>query len=245
MDDTALAETTTLTVPNRSTADDRLCVPIGPGVWLIDDHRWAFYVWAQHALSASLRHPERLPLCLVHIDAHADAVDGFLPDPAGWVPLQGETDLARIYGRVAQDSDLTLASFIAPAIRRGWITEVHFFGCADDDDLLDAPLLAATGASQRRHEMIGDLVQAVEGRGLLLDIDLDVFNEAEARGQSRLWPEDDIIACIDAWTPLIQRADVITIARSFGFSGTVADTVRQPDLVVPRVLACRWAVEPG
>jgi hypothetical protein len=207
----------------------------------MDDHRWAFYVWAQRALG----HPDRLPLCLVHIDAHADAVDGFLPDPASWVPLQGETDLARIYERVAQDSDITLASFIAPAIRRGWITEVHFFGCADDDELLDAPLLAAAGASQQRHETIGGLVQAVEGRRLLLDIDLDVFNEAEARGQSRLWPEEEIIACVDAWTPLIQRADVITIARSFGFSGTVADTVRLTELVVPRVLARRQAVEPG
>src|SRR5207248_4366886 len=95
-----------------------------------------------------------------------------------------------IYERVAQDSDITLASFIAPAIRRGWIAEVHFFGCADDDDLLDAPLLVAAGASQQRHETITDLVQAVEGRRLLLDVDIDVFNEAEARGQSRLWPED-------------------------------------------------------
>src|SRR5437868_1135200 len=100
---------------------------------------------ARHALA----HAERLPLCLGHIDAHADAVDGFLPDPAGWAALQGETDVARIYERVAQDSDITLASFIAPAIRRGWITAVHFFGCADDDDLLDAPLLAAAGASQQ------------------------------------------------------------------------------------------------
>ena len=113
---------------NCSKEDDRFCAAIGPGVWLMDDHRWAFYVWAQHALG----HPERLPLCLVHIDAHADAVDGFLPDPASWAALQEETDLARIYERVAQDSDITLASFIAPAIRRGWITEVRFFGCADD-----------------------------------------------------------------------------------------------------------------
>jgi hypothetical protein len=233
MDGTALAATPTSIsmFPNRSKEDDRLCATIGPGVWLMDDHRWAFYVWAQHAL----RHPERLPLCLVHIDAHADAVDGFLPDPASWAELQRETDLARIYERVAQDSDITLAAFIAPAVRRGWITEVHFFGC-DDDDLLDAPLLAAAGASQWRHERIGDLVQAVEGRRLLLDVDIDVFNDAEARGQSRLWPEEEIIACVEAWTPLIQHADVITIARSFGFSGTASDTVRLTELVVPRVL---------
>src|SRR5256886_3991988 len=200
----------TVIEPNRSKEDDRFCGTIGPGVWLMDDHRWAFYVWARHALG----HPEPLPLSLVHIDAHADAVDGFLPDPASWAALQGETDLARIYERVAQDSDITLASFIAPAIRRGWITEVHFFGCAEDDDLLDAPLLAATGASQQRHETITDVVQAVDGRRLLLDIDIDVFNDADTRGQSRLWPEEEIIACIDAWTPLIQSADVITIARS-------------------------------
>jgi hypothetical protein len=137
---------------------------------------------------------------------------------------------------VAQDSDITLASFIAPAIRRGWITAVHFFGCADDDDFLDASLLAATGASQQRHEAITDLVQAVDGRRLLLDVDLDVFSDAEARGQSRLWPQADIIACVEAWTPLIQGADVVTIARSFGFSGTAADTVWLTELVVPRVL---------
>ena len=160
----------TSTFPNSDRADDRLCASIGPGVWLMDDHRWAFYVWAQHALSASLRHPERLPLCLAHVDAHADAVDGFLPDPASWSTLQEETDLARIYERVAQDCEITLAAFIAPAIRRGWVREVHFFGCADDDDLLDAPLLAATGAAQRRHETIGSLVQAVGGQRLLLDI---------------------------------------------------------------------------
>ena len=219
-------------VPNHSKEDDRFCAVIGPGVWLMDDHRWAFYVWARHALE----HPERLPLCLVHIDAHADAVDGFLPDPDSWAALQGETDLARIYERVAQDTDITLASFIAPAVRRGWITAVHFFGCADDDDFLDASLLAMAGASQQWHETIMDLVRAVEGRRLLLDVDLDVFNDAEVRGQSRLWPQADILACVDAWTPLIGGADVVTIARSFGFSGTAADTVRLTELVVPRVL---------
>jgi hypothetical protein len=83
----------------------------------------------------------------------------------------------------SKEDDRTLASFIAPAIRWRWITEVHFFGCADDDDFLDASLLAATGASQRRHETIGNLVQAVEGRRLLRDIDLDVFNDAEVRAQ--------------------------------------------------------------
>lgn len=220
---------------NSSKEDDRLCVEIAPRVWLMDDHRWAFYVWARYALAR----PERVPLCLAHIDAHADAVDGFFPDPAVWEELRDETDLDRLYARVAADTDITLASFIAPAVRRGWINEVHFFGCPPDDDLLDAPLLAATGATQRRHETVAEMIQATENRRLLLDIDVDMFNAAETRGQSRLWPDAEIIACIDAWTPLIRCAEVITIARSFGFSGAAFDTVKLTGMVVPRVLDAR------
>lgn len=221
--------------PNSSKEDDRLCVEIAPHVWLMDDHRWAFYAWARYALA----HPERVPLCLAHIDAHADAVDGFFPDPAAWEELRDEMNLDRLYARVAADTDITLASFIAPAARRGWINEVHFFGCPPDDDLLDAPLLAATGATQRRHETVADVIQATEQRRLLLDIDVDVFNAAEARGESCLWPDAEIIACIDAWAPLIRRAEVITIARSFGFSGAASDTVTLTGMVVPRVLHAR------
>ncbi len=221
--------------PNGDREDDRLCVSIGHDVWLMDDHRWAFYVWARHALAQ----PDRTPWSLVHIDAHADAVDGFLPDPAAWAELQDETNLDRIYARVALDADITLAAFIAPAVRRGWVREVHFWGCPADDDFLDAPLLAASGATQQWHESVGDIVQAVEGRRLLLDVDVDVFNRAERRGESRLRPHDEIVACVESWTPLIRQADVVTIARSFGFSGTPADTVRLTELVVSRVLAQR------
>lgn len=221
--------------PNAGVEDDRLCACIGPGVWLMDDHRWAFYVWARHALEQ----PERLPLPLVHIDAHADAVDGFLPDPVAWSAFKNETDLDSIYQRVALDTDITLAAFIAPAVRHRWVREVHFFGCAGADDLLDAPLLASAHAMQRRHATIPDVIRAIGDRRLLLDVDIDVFNRSDVRGEGRLWPERDIVACIDAWAPLVRRADVITIARSFGFSGTAADTVRLTEMVVSRVLAQR------
>ena len=221
--------------PNGEREDDRLCVPIGRDVWLMDDHRWAFYVWAQHALA----YPDHVPWALVHIDAHADAVDGFLPDPAAWAELQDETDLDRIYARVAQDTDITLAAFIAPAVRRGWVREVHFWGCPADDDFLDAPLLAASGATQQCHASVADIVSAVAGKRLLLDVDVDVFNRAERRGESRLWPHDEIVACVESWTPLVRQAEVVTIARSFGFSGTPTDTVLLTELVVSRVLAQR------
>ena len=227
----------TAAFPNGAREDDRLCVEISPGVWLMDDHRWAFYVWARHALAR----PERLPLCLAHLDAHADAVDGFLPDPAAWLELANETDLTRLHARVAQDSDITLASFIAPALRRGWVNRVHIFGWSEDDDLLDAPLLAAAGASQQVHATMESLVGAVGDQPLLLDLDLDVFNGARTLGEGLLWPDAAIAACIDACAPLLARADIVTIARSFKFSGAPSDTVRLTALVVPLVLARRQA----
>ena len=102
-------------------ADSTFFKESGPYVWLMDDHRWAYYIW-ESVLGRSGTH---MPCSLVHLDYHWDGANDFL-EPTDQATLKGITKLSEIYSLVAEDLRVRKDSFIAPAIIRGLVNEVHF-----------------------------------------------------------------------------------------------------------------------
>jgi hypothetical protein len=145
---------------------------------------------------------------------------------------------------IADDKYIRFDTFIAPAVRRGLLSEVHFF-CKEDDgnDVgLDADLCSDGGVQQAFHVDAASLA-ALQPKGpLIYDLCLDLFNGAEDLFEGELWPDADVLAFLDDTRDHIVAAEIVTISLSFGYSGTEADTRHLAQLVVPRILQLRGIV---
>jgi len=105
--------------------------PLPTNVWLMDDHKWALFIWEQHRqLVGGGRYS------LMHVDYHWDSIDDFRDDE----DAQAELEAANLDGlRSMTDVGkwITYDSFIAPAIRRGLFSKAHFYCLQDDSEPLN------------------------------------------------------------------------------------------------------------
>lgn len=198
----------------------------------MDDHRWACVVWEEHRTDTRS--------ILVHADYHWDGVYDFLVDSQaerGFLDL----DAAGLRSMVRQNKYIRFDSFIAPAVRRGLFSEIHFF-CKEDDANevgLDAVVLEASNAKQVVHESTDSLASISTDRPLVFDLCLDLFARSAGDEPGDIWPDAEISAFLRCTAPLIKAASVVTISLSFGYSGTAAETRELAALVVPRIVALR------
>jgi hypothetical protein len=127
-------------------------------------------------------------------------------------------------------------SFIAPAIIRGLIEEVHFL-CFQRDTTpgIDSELLERYGAKQFLHPDLSSLLKHAP-QGSLLDIDLDIFNRSGYWAKGDLWTDIEILQFLDGCIPLLKSSPLVTIAMSFNYSGSEDDTQYLSRLVVPTIL---------
>ena len=88
-------------------------------VWLMDDHKWAFWAWINHFL----QHPNRLPAQLLHFDYHWDAANDFQTESALSNLNQDKDSLFRLVSEDYVRKD----DFIAPAIIKGFFDKIHFY----------------------------------------------------------------------------------------------------------------------
>src|SRR5438045_2212518 len=101
-------------------ADPNFYAHLGRSIWLMDNHKWALFIWSTaKTLSSGTTYS------LVHADYHWDAVDDFYEQPELVEELRTATD-EELRGLTAQDAYIKWDSFIAPAIHRGMLREVHF-----------------------------------------------------------------------------------------------------------------------
>lgn len=211
-------------------------VQLAPGVWLMDNHKWALLAWER----------ERVPgrrYVLIHADFHWDGVDDFDSDGAPTKDLLA-ADVDELESLIADDKYIRFDSFIAPAVRRGLLSEVHFF-CKEDDgnDVgLDADLCSDGGVQQEFHVDAASLAALPPKGPLIYDLCLDLFNGAEDLFEGELWPDADVLAFLEETRDHIVAAEIVTISLSFGYSGTEADTRHLAQLVVPRILQLRGIV---
>jgi hypothetical protein len=217
--------------------EDAYFEALGDGLWLMDDHRWALIAWEQAAVATEK------PYVLVHADYHWDGCYDSHDSPAEEALLTLAAAPA-LYQLVKAANWIRYDSFIAPAIVRGLVGEVHFY-CKQQDQYdigIDGELLRRFAASQHFHDTPATLALVAPGRPLIFDLCLDLFNRPDKNNkmyEGVLWSNDEVMAYLEAVKGLVQRARVVTVSLSFGYSGTEADTRHLAQLVLPHLQAWR------
>ncbi len=138
---------------------------LGNGLWLMDDHKWAFYIWHRTKAATGVD-----KFSLVHADFHWDAVNQFHEQPAEKPKLLAADD-AVLLELVTTGVLIGFDSFIAPAFLRGLLSDVHFYCKQDDGDAgLDQCLLDETGRNQVFHADLNALANYAFPNPLIFDL---------------------------------------------------------------------------
>lgn len=215
---------------NNIKEDPEYFEEIHPNVWLMDDHKWACYVW-----ESNYRKIGDLPSTLVHIDYHWDAISDFVDDHA--ISLIEKPSLEELAELIKVDQFIRKDSYIAPAIIKNQIKNIYFFCRQTDTEIgFYKPFLDEYRAKQVIANDIEDLSQQISDTEILLDIDIDIFNKTRQWAESDLWEKEEIISFLYACKNLIQNAKIITIAMSHNYSGTPEDTSYLTELTVTKIL---------
>lgn len=215
--------------------NDALCVSLGDGIWLMDDHRWAMSVWERYRLQSGIGR-----FALVHADYHWDGCFDFAecPELENRLPTMNPAEIESL---VLEGKWIRYDSFIAPAIARGLVSEVHFLCVQEEGDDKGIPesVLATYRVRQIIHESVDSLVSASIERPFLFDLCLDLFNRSDIYAKGDLWSDDEIKEFLLAVRPLVAEAQVVTVSLSFNYSGTPDDTRHLASIVVPQLRAWR------
>lgn len=218
--------------------DDDYCVDLEQSVWLMDNHKWALYVWEIFRQQAG-----GARFTLAHADYHWDGGYDFHCDAEKVRELLA-ADLQRLRAFVEEDEWIRYDSFIAPAVARGMFDTLHFYCLQGDewDVAVDEELRKSTGTDQIIHETPESLASMEITSPLIFDLCLDLFNRSDQFQEGDLWTDEEVLGFLDTVRPLITKASLVTISLSFDYSGTAADTRHLASLVLPRVQAWRMAV---
>jgi UPF0489 domain len=206
-------------------------------VWLMDNHKWAYWVWETHRAKTT---PQKR-YGLLHFDYHFDAINDF-HDDADMVASLESAGLEIIKEWLDDDENTYIRydSFIAPAIIRRVVGDVHFF-CKQTSDETEigfySDFPAQYGARQSFYDSIESAARAPVAKPYIFDLCLDLFNlNPKMEYQGDPWPPEDIQRALIAWRELIIGADLITISLSFGCSGTEQQTQYLAKATVPMLL---------
>lgn len=196
-------------VKEKIIAQDLEREEIVPNLWTMSNHKWALFAWASAKLDQ--------PAALVHLDWHWDGINDF-GDPHSRNELSTLKSIDELCKMIADpDRPICYASFIAPAILLGLVDEVHFY-CLQDDTTpgLSKDLLDETGVKEYRHQNIDDLLRTTTNlsKPILFDLDIDLFNRATLFYSDGPEYNERIRSFLCKCSVLIQRAAVVTIAKS-------------------------------
>lgn len=215
--------------------DDNFCVDLGESVWLMDNHKWALYVWEFFRQKAGGGR-----YTLAHADYHWDGGYDFYCDAEKEQELLA-ADVGRLHAFIEEEEWIRYDSFIAPAVARGMFDTMHFYCLQDDesDVAIDENLRKSTGTDQVIHETPESLASLKTASPLIFDLCLDLFNRSDQFQEGDLWSDEEVLGFLDTVRPLITTASLVTISLSFDCSGTVEDTRYLASLVLPRIQAWR------
>lgn len=217
---------------NNFTWDDEYFEEIHPNVWLMDDHKWAYYIWEKFRYENTVK----IPLVLAHLDYHWDGINDFkeLDIKKNLIEID---NLESIYQLFAHPSRIIRDSFIAPAIIRGIVKEVHFFCFQNNTEIgLDETLLEIFHAKQFIHGSIETLKKEIGERSVLFDLDLDIFNRSTNTLKPDLWEKHEILNLIHSCSKMIKNSLLITVAMSSMYIGTEEDTRKITRTVIPAII---------
>jgi len=218
--------------------DDECLSDLGSNVWFMDDHRWAFLVWTRFGFERDIDR-----FSLVHVDYHWDSVNDFHNNDEARERLLA-ANLTEIETMVRNEDRIQYDSFIAPAVIRKLVSEVHFF-CkqTNTEPGLGEQLLADTGAREYMHDDAAQLSQVQFDGAVIFDLCLDLFNRSDMWLTGDLWADNDILNFLQSIRAVIERAALVTVSLSFNYSGTESDTRHLAALVLPLIGQWRSALE--
>jgi len=217
--------------------DDHFCIDLGGSVWLMDNHKWALYVWESFRQQAGGGR-----FTLAHADYHWDGGYDFHCDPEQEQKLL-TADLERLRAFIEEEEWIRYDSFIAPAVARGMFDALHFYCLQGDkwDVGIDEDLRKPVGTDQVIHGTPESLASLEAASPLIFDLCLDLFNRSDQFQEGDLWPDEEVLGFLNTVRPLIMRASLVTISLSFDCSGTAEDTRHLASLVLPKIQAWRAA----
>lgn len=215
---------------NISDSNDQFHEEISPGVWIMDDHKWAFWIWLNHFT----KHTTGLPAQLFHFDYHWDAANDFQTDSA--LSDLSNNSLSELFRLVSEDF-ICKDGFIAPGIIKGLFNEIHFY-CKQKDTQIgfSDEFLNNYQTEQFIHNNIKSIMDIRVKNPYAFDLDIDLFNDSGRYLESKLWTETQLYDFFGICTPLIRSASIVTIAMSFGYSGTNEDTIWLAQYAVSKIL---------
>lgn len=213
--------------------DDQYYEEIFPGIWLMDDHKWAFWAWLNHFT----QHTTEFPAKLFHFDYHWDAANDFQDQAltSDFVNMS----LSEMHQLLSEDL-ICKDGFIAPAIINGYFNEIHFY-CKQENPQIgfSDEFLNTYRAKQYIYNEISVINEAAKKIPYAFDLDIDLFNESGMYLESKLWTETQLYDFFYICRSLIKNASVVTVAMSFGYSGTEEDTKRLAQYVISKILNIR------
>lgn len=212
--------------------DRNFLVALEEDIWLMDDHRWAFLAWEKHRSTLD----KTLRFDLVHADYHWDAIDDIEDDPLIESALQ-TASLQQLETWTSEDKrPIYYDSFIAPAVRRGYIKTIHWF-CkqTESDEGFWGDYLKGYGSRQLFYNTAKELKAASTEKPVIFDLCLDLFNRSNHYYTGDIWSDEEIEEFFDASRHHIEIASCITVSMSFSYSGTESDTRRLTKLAVGKI----------
>lgn len=217
------------------TEDNDFFTQIFPDVWLMDNHKWAFYIWNKFSTESGMQ-----KLTLVHADYHWDDINDYHASPEDEATLLSCDD-TKLIEILREDNFIRYDSFICPAIIRGLVNEVHFYCKQYEQDGfgVDEQLLERFGVTQYIHDEIASLASVKFTKPFVMDLCLDLFNKSNDSYTGDLWSDDEIHTFLTQIKHLITDAELVTISLSFGCSGTEDDTRHLAKLVLPIIESWR------
>lgn len=215
--------------------DDDLLTEIDSNIWLMDNHKWALYVWERFRQESGIG-----KFSLVHADYHWDGVYDFFENPEEETKLLA-ANLEQIRAMIQTEAGIQYDSFIAPAVARGMFDSVHFF-CRQNDftdvGIADS-VRAITCTDQFIYESVDDLSRQQFSLPFIFDLCLDLFNDSDMFATGEIWSDHQVLEFINTLRPLIQNAVLITVSLSFDYSGTEEDTRHLASIVLPQIIQLR------
>jgi hypothetical protein len=219
-----------LSIDYPRNAHNDYCREIAPGVWVMDDHKWALFVWS---LNRNI-----LPEALFHADYHWDGDDDFSDNDKALMDLLSDNN--RLRKTISRDKTIRKVSFISPAVRAEWFKEIHFLCYQRNIERgLNTEILIRKPIRQYVHTSPQSVLDKLKGNITAFDLDIDLFNHSTFYGKGDLWSDHKILSFLDRFRELIQQSPLITVALSYFYSGSVEDTRHLAELILPRILSFR------
>jgi len=207
---------------------------IHPNIWLMNNHKWAYFVWQKLKYKNNT-----IPSTLLHIDYHWDGINDFhnkIDVTKKFIKLN---KLPQIYDMVKKNDLIKADSFIAPAVIKKIINEIHFY-CFQNgvENGLDASLLQENAATQYIHKTQHSIIKIIGNKSIIFDLDLDVFNKSKNTFKPDIWPKKDIKKFLHNLSGIIKNSCIITIAISRIYGGYSLENIKSLlEIVIPCINA--------